>query len=166
MAAWEEGSNRLSVAVVGTSGLPTLTPTAVYLGTYNPDYQASLGTNLNYKGFSLGLLFDTKQGGKFFSRTKDILAFVGTSAETAGGDRDGYIFPNSVYLDAASGKYIENTTVNFLHPVAASRVTPATTAINLFLYVAFIIVSFICSVSMSSGSGCALFTTHHSPLEG
>lgn len=101
------------VIVSSTTGLPLLTPTAVYLGTYNPDFQASLGTNINFKGFSLGLLFDTKQGGKFYSRTKDILAFVGTSAETAEGDRAGYVFPNSVYLDATSGKYVENTSVKF-----------------------------------------------------
>ena len=37
---------------------------------------------------------------------------VGTSAETAQGDREGYIFPNSVYADA-SGKLVENTTVKF-----------------------------------------------------
>ncbi|RYZ30014.1 MAG: SusC/RagA family TonB-linked outer membrane protein, partial [Chitinophagaceae bacterium] len=41
------------------TGQPLLTSTAVYLGSYNPDYQASLGTNLSFKGFSLGILFDT-----------------------------------------------------------------------------------------------------------
>ncbi|RZK75483.1 MAG: hypothetical protein EOO92_16125 [Pedobacter sp.] len=100
------------VIVSSTTGLPLLTPTAVYLGSYNPDYIASLGTNLTYKGISLGVLFDTKQGGKFFSRTKDILAFVGASEETVIGDRAGYVFPNSVYTDA-SGKIVENTTVKF-----------------------------------------------------
>jgi hypothetical protein len=99
--------------VSAITGLPLITPTAVYLGSYNPDYQASLGTNLTYKGWSLGLLFDTKQGGKFFSRTKDILDFVGTAAETVKFDRGGGdVFPNSVYLDAG-GKYIVNTSVTF-----------------------------------------------------
>jgi hypothetical protein len=93
-----------------TTGIPIPTTSAVYLGTYNPDYQASLGTNLTYKGWSLGVLFDTRQGGKFYSRTKDITNFVGTAAETAEGDRAGYVFPNSVYTDA-SGKIVENTTV-------------------------------------------------------
>jgi hypothetical protein len=99
------------VIVSRTSGEPLLTPTAVYLGTYNPDYQASLGTNLTFRSLSLGVLFDTKQGGKFFSRTKDIMAFVGSSAETAEFPREGgWVFPNSVYIDAA-GKVVENTTV-------------------------------------------------------
>ncbi|GEO11651.1 SusC/RagA family TonB-linked outer membrane protein [Segetibacter aerophilus] len=100
------------VIVSRTTGIPQLTPTAIYLGTYNPDYQASLGTNLSYKGLSLGVLFDTRQGGKFYSRTKDILDFVGAAAETADGDRAGYVFPNSVYTDA-SGKIVENTDVKF-----------------------------------------------------
>jgi hypothetical protein len=101
------------VVVSQSSGLPQLTPTAVYLGTYNPDYQASLGTNLNFKGLSFSVLFDTKQGGKFYSRTKDILDFVGAAAETAEGDRAGYVFPNSVYMDDATGKYVENKDVLF-----------------------------------------------------
>ncbi|MCW3109073.1 MAG: TonB-dependent receptor plug [Segetibacter sp.] len=101
------------VIVSRTTGIPQLTPTAIYLGTYNPDYQASLGTNLSFRGFNLGILFDTRQGGKFYSRTKDIMDFVGTAAETVeGGDRAGYVFPNSVYVDA-TGKTVENTSVKF-----------------------------------------------------
>jgi hypothetical protein len=72
-----------------------------------------LGTNLTYKSLSFGVLFDTKQGGQFYSRTKGILEFVGASAETVDGDRAGYVFPNSVYMDEATGKYVENTTVKF-----------------------------------------------------
>ncbi|RYF85870.1 MAG: SusC/RagA family TonB-linked outer membrane protein, partial [Chitinophagaceae bacterium] len=75
--------------VSATTGQPLRTPTAVYLGSYNPRYQASLGTNLTFKGWSFGFLFDTKQGGKFYSRTKDILDFVGTAAETVMFDREG-----------------------------------------------------------------------------
>lgn len=112
------------VVVSSTTGLPQLTTSAVYLGTYNPDYQASLGTNLTFGAFSFGVLFDTKQGGKFYSRTKDILAFVGVSEETAAGDRTGYVFPNSVYLDG-SGKYVPNTNINFDPQNYFSSVIPA-----------------------------------------
>lgn len=89
------------------SGLPKPTTNSVYKGSYQPRFMASLGTNLSYKGFSLNVLFDTKQGGVFFSRTKDIMEFVGTSANT--GNRDEQIFPNSVYLDA-NGNSVANTT--------------------------------------------------------
>ncbi|ASZ10056.1 SusC/RagA family TonB-linked outer membrane protein [Chitinophaga sp. MD30] len=99
------------VIVDPNSGLPLKTSSGVFLGSYNPKYQASWGTNITYKGWSLNVLFDTKQGGKFFSRTKNITAFNGTSAIT-GGNRDPQIFPNSVYKDA-SGKIVVNTDKNF-----------------------------------------------------
>lgn len=97
-----------------TNGRPLLTPNAVYLGSYNPKYQASWGANASFKGFSASFLFDTKQGNKFYSRTKDILDFVGTAYETAEGGRETSIFPNSVIDDGTNtGKYIENTTVKY-----------------------------------------------------
>jgi len=110
--------------VSATTGQPLRTPTAVYLGSYNPRYQASLGSNLTFKGWSFGFLFDTKQGGKFYSRTKDILDFVGTAAETVMFDREGGdVFPNSVYLDA-SGKPVANTTVKFDPQTYFSNIIP------------------------------------------
>ena len=96
--------------VSATTGRPLPTAKAQYLGSYNPNYQASWGTNLRYKQLTLNVLFDTKQGGKFFSRTKDITGFNGTSAET-GGVRIGAIYPNSVYLQ--DGAYVANTTVTY-----------------------------------------------------
>jgi TonB-linked SusC/RagA family outer membrane protein len=94
-----------------STGIPITTSEAQYLGSYNPKYQASLGTNMKFGNFSLNALFDTRQGGVFYSRTKDITAFNGTSAET-GGQRLGVIYPNSVYLDA-NGNSIVNTTATF-----------------------------------------------------
>ncbi|HEK19961.1 MAG: SusC/RagA family TonB-linked outer membrane protein [Mucilaginibacter sp. 44-25] len=96
--------------VSATTGLPLATPTAQYLGSYNPKYQASWGTNIRFKQLSLSVLFDTKQGGKLFSRTKDIIGFNGTSEET-GGVRIGAIFPNSSYLQ--NGEYVANTSVTY-----------------------------------------------------
>ena len=93
-----------------SSGLPLQTKTAQYLGSYNPDYQASLGTSFKYKQLSLSVLFDTKQGGKFFSRTKDILSFAGAAAIT-GGDRMNTVYPNSVYIE--NGVSVVNTTATY-----------------------------------------------------
>lgn len=101
------------VIVDPASGIPLETPGAVYFGSYNPKYIASLGANLRYKGWSFGFLFDTKQGGQFVSRTKDIMDFNGTAWETAQYGREPYIFPNSVYYDQ-SDKLITNTDVKFL----------------------------------------------------
>ncbi|MBB6499640.1 SusC/RagA family TonB-linked outer membrane protein [Pedobacter cryoconitis] len=90
------------------TGMPLPTSKPQYLGSYNPKYQASFGTTFRYKQLTLGVLFDTKQGGVFYSRTKGTLGFVGASAET-GGDRFNQIWPNSVVLDA-NGNSVPNTT--------------------------------------------------------
>jgi len=102
------------VIVDPSTGMPSGTPNEVYLGTYQPDYLASLGANMSYKGFSFHFLFDTKQGGKFFSRTKSLMDFLGTSKETTENNREDYIWPNSVYADQ-NGDLVANTDVTF-HP--------------------------------------------------
>ncbi|QNK62740.1 SusC/RagA family TonB-linked outer membrane protein [Pedobacter sp. PAMC26386] len=93
------------------TGRPLPTSQAQYLGSYNPKFQASFGTNFRYKQLTFGMLFDMKHGGVFYSRTKSTLAFVGTSAET-GGERFNLIWPNSVTLDAA-GNSVPNTSVTY-----------------------------------------------------
>jgi TonB-linked SusC/RagA family outer membrane protein len=95
------------VVVDEATGLPRLTTTTQYKGSYQPRFIASWGTTLKYKGFSFNVLFDTKQGGVFYSRTKDIMDFVGTAKETE--NREDQVFPNSVYQDA-NGNYVANTT--------------------------------------------------------
>ncbi len=100
------------VIVDSTTGLPKVGAATVYKGTYQPRFIASWGTNLRYKGWSLNVLFQTKQGGVFFSRTRSVLGFTGTSAETE--QRDDYVFPNSVYK-GANGGYVVNTDRTF-HP--------------------------------------------------
>jgi TonB-linked SusC/RagA family outer membrane protein len=94
-----------------TTGQPIPTTTAQYLGSYEPKFQTSWGTNIKYKNFSLNVLFDVKHGGVLYSDTKSLVDFVGTGIET-GGPRFGNPFPNSVYLDA-SGKSVPNTTVPY-----------------------------------------------------
>ena len=94
-----------------TTGQPVLTTSPQYLGSYEPKFQTSFGTNLKYKNLTLNVLFDVKHGGVLYSDTKALMDFVGTSTETAG-PRYGQPFPNSVYLDA-SGKSIPNTTVPY-----------------------------------------------------
>jgi TonB-linked SusC/RagA family outer membrane protein len=96
-----------NVIVDSATGLPQTTSDLVYLGNYQPDYIASLGSNFSFKGFTLGILFDTKQGGVFYSRTKDIMDFVGTAKETE--DRADKVWEGSVYLNS-EGQYVQNTT--------------------------------------------------------
>ncbi len=103
--------------VVGASdGEPLPTANAVYLGSYNPKYQGSFGGTLNFKNtWMLSFLFDTKQGGVYYSNTKSGIDFNGTSAET-GGNRNPQIWANSVINTGTASQpvYQTNTTAKFI----------------------------------------------------
>ncbi|MGO4290291.1 SusC/RagA family TonB-linked outer membrane protein [Chitinophaga sp. RAB17] len=99
------------VIVDKTTGQP-LNNATNYYGSYLPDYMASFGGSVSYKGFMLKFLFDTKQGGVFYSNTKSVIDFGGYAKETAVNGRQDYVFPNSVY-DDGTGKFVNNTTVKF-----------------------------------------------------
>lgn len=101
-----------AVVVDSATGMPQLTSNLVYKGNFQPKFQASIGTKVTYKGFTLNVLFDIKQGGVFYTRTKDLMDFVGTAKETE--DRTDRIWPNSVYLNS-NGQYVTNTESKY-HP--------------------------------------------------
>lgn len=98
------------IIVDAATGLPRAAANPVLLGNFQPDYIASWGTSLKYRGLTFNILFNTKQGGKFYSGTKRIMDFVGVSPESADNDRAPYVLPNSV-LDNGDGTYTANTTV-------------------------------------------------------
>jgi TonB-linked SusC/RagA family outer membrane protein len=100
-------NNAGQVVVDSATGLPLDDPNQVFLGSFQPKFQASWGTTISYKGISLNVLFDTKQGGKIYSSTRQLLGFAGISKETE--NRDDQVYPNSVYL-ASNGQYVKNTT--------------------------------------------------------
>ncbi len=91
------------------SGSPLSTAAPVYLGSYQPKFIASWGSSFTYKGLTLSILFDTRQGGYMYSRTKDILEFVGVTPSTTLNGREPFVWDNSVYQDA-NGNYVPNTT--------------------------------------------------------
>lgn len=96
------------VIVDGSTGLPLYTDEEVYLGSYQPDFMAGFGANVNYKGFGFNILFDVKKGGQFVSQTKFHSEFNGTAYNTVAHDREAYIYPNSV-IDNGDGTYSDNT---------------------------------------------------------
>jgi hypothetical protein len=99
-----------NVVVDRATGLPVTDPVNRYFGSYLPDYQASLGANVSFKGLSLNVLFDTKQGGQFYSRTSSTQAFVGTSPVTTTNNRQPFVYPNSV-IENEDGSFSPNTNV-------------------------------------------------------
>lgn len=79
------------------------------VGTMNYKYQMGVSTMLQYKGITLGVDFDIRQGGKMYSRTKAINYFTGNAIQTAYNDRNPFIVPNSVN-QLSDGSFVENTT--------------------------------------------------------
>ena len=79
--------------IISANGFPELTAEDEYLGAYQPDFTASIGTRVGYKGLTLNVLFDIRQGGEFLSITKDNTEFNGTALSTLLGDREAIILP-------------------------------------------------------------------------
>lgn len=110
----EQRTSDGKIIVDSTTGIPKIASTPQYYGTYNPDYTITLRNSFTYKRWTLNIQFDHRQGGMVYSRTKDILEFVGTSSNTLSingdrTDRKDDVLANSVYLNS-KGEYVTNTT--------------------------------------------------------
>lgn len=103
-------SGKSHVIVDPVSGLPIATKKPVYLGSFQPKFIASWGTDLTYKGLKLHMLFTTKQGGVFYSRNKMNMLFNGTAQETTVNDRNPYVWEGSVNQVPNTNIYEANTT--------------------------------------------------------
>ena len=66
---------------LNTNGFPQLASTYGVIGDPNPGYRAGFGTNINYKNFSLNVLFETFQGSSFAPNTQSVLYNFGTHAD-------------------------------------------------------------------------------------
>lgn len=65
------------------NGLPQPTANVVKLGNPNPDWTLGINNNFSYKGFSLNVLLDIRQGGDIYSRNIADMQRNGAVAETA-----------------------------------------------------------------------------------
>ncbi len=102
------------VVVNPNTGQPILADEPQVLGSFQPNWLGSLGTSLSWKGLRFSILFDTKQGGKIFSRTMDVSEFVGTSPNTLNNNREDFVVPNSV-VEVSDGVYEANTSIKANH---------------------------------------------------
>ncbi len=115
------------------TGLPTPTAKPVFLGSYQPKFQASWGSDFTYKGFKLHVLFVTKQGGEFYDNNKNLMDFVGSAPETATNSRNPYVWANSVN-QTGPNTYVANTTkfqpYDYWVNEVGSNVLPAQNLVN------------------------------------
>jgi len=95
--------------IVDEAGQPVLTTEVQSTGmNANYDWTGGLSTSLRYKNISLSAALDIRKGGYMFSRSKNIMQFTGNGIITTYNDRQPFVIPNSVYVDA-DGNYSENT---------------------------------------------------------
>ncbi len=119
--------NKDGKIVIGTNGLPSATAGVQKIGNPNPKFILGINNEFSYKGFSLNVLLDIKEGGDQYSRNLADIQRNGVGIETAEKERlntDGtpakpYVFegvkadgtPNDVAITAEqywgnSGKFI------------------------------------------------------------
>jgi TonB-linked SusC/RagA family outer membrane protein len=98
------------VIIDRSTGLPTKSDTISILGNGVAKHRLSLDGAVKYKNFSLSYLFEYRGGYQTYNAMGPEMDWSGTGYRTAIYDRQRFVFPNSVYLDA-SGKYVENTDI-------------------------------------------------------
>lgn len=76
--------------VYNNAGKPIATADRIKLGNYNPDWMAGISNTFSFKGISLGVLFDVRQGGKIYSHTQTVGREGGIIDETLEGRANGY----------------------------------------------------------------------------
>ena len=100
--------------VVDNQGLPVRDPKQQIVGSMNYKYTMGINNTFTYKGVSLSVDVDIRQGGKMFSRTKNVTYFTGNAMQTAYNSRNPWIIPNTVVQNGtdAQGKpvYVDNNT--------------------------------------------------------
>ena len=66
---------------LNANGFPQIASQFGVVGNPNPKFRGGFGTNLSYKKISLNVLFETFQGGDFYTGTKGVLTYFGTHAD-------------------------------------------------------------------------------------
>jgi len=92
-----------------SQGHPLITGPLKQMGRVTPKYIMGAGTNVSFAGFTFATNWEYRGGNYMYSDLGRQMTFTGSGKWTE--DRAPHIFPNSAYLDAASGKYIQNTTI-------------------------------------------------------
>lgn len=100
------------VIVNSTTGIPLDAAEKQFIGNSQHKFTMGVGTGINWKGLSLNVLFDIRRGGMMYSRTKDVIDFVGSGVLATYNDRNAFIIQNSVneIVDGEDKSYVENKT--------------------------------------------------------
>jgi len=84
--------------------------TPVYTGNTTPKYVGAFNLKFFYRHFSLSTLNEFNIGGSHYFARAENMTRGGLEVITTYNDRNPYVFPNAVYLDA-NGKSVPNTSI-------------------------------------------------------
>lgn len=94
------------------TGRPTVDPILKTYGRTQPLWIIGLTPSVYWKGFNLSVLAEYRGGHYAYHGIGPDMAWTGVSAYTGRNNRDGFVFPNSVYEDPNNpGTYIPNTDI-------------------------------------------------------
>jgi|694.fasta_scaffold02539_9 TonB-linked SusC/RagA family outer membrane protein len=85
-------------------GSPQLDPQQKDLGSVMPDWLGGINNTFTYKRISLGILFETRQGGIMWNGTRGALTTFGVAKETEGRDSDQRVFEGVLGHTGSDGK--------------------------------------------------------------
>lgn len=86
-----DGQGRM---IIGDDGFPVKSNELKVIGNPNPDWQLSWSNSLDYRNFSLSLLFDYRKGGDIWNGTRNVMNYYGTSQYSADHrNTTNYVFP-------------------------------------------------------------------------
>ncbi|MBP7643293.1 MAG: SusC/RagA family TonB-linked outer membrane protein [Saprospiraceae bacterium] len=88
-----EAKNANGDWIIGDNGQPVIAQDEAYLGSYQPDFIAGFNNSIGFKGFKFNFLLDIRQGGSFFSSTRNLGNFNGTTVTTLLNNREPYVIP-------------------------------------------------------------------------
>ena len=97
--------------IVDAQGNPSLASELVTKGRTMPLWVIGISPSYTIGNFSFSMTWDFKGGHNFYAGQGADMDFSGISARSAAYGREPFLFPNSVYLDPASGKYVANTKI-------------------------------------------------------
>ena len=94
-----------------SNGLPVQDGTLRLLGNYNPDFSMGFSNEFRYKGITLNVLFDWRQGGTIVSMTKALGMTSGVLKESLIGREDGIVGNGVMNIGTPENpEYVPNTT--------------------------------------------------------
>lgn len=108
---WAIDSASGGLIVQANDGWPTIGTGLKTQGQTIPKHQLGLGFKAAWKWITLTANAEHRSGLVMYNDMGEDMSFTGSSAVTTRYHREQFIWPNSVYFDNVSGKYVPNTNI-------------------------------------------------------